>query len=305
MENSAASITYLRVMVTIVPAFGLFASAFIMRYFDIDSRKHQLIVEQIHRREAGEVFDVVDPLAPGYDNKTRDRVDSTTTSTSSSTSSLDDSITPCGSGFHTPTALDPGSISATTIDIFGHDDDDVRDEEEEEREKLFLYFSTTEMWLLTKRKGIRAVIHRYIIDTLLVVLYLLLLTFASVKTLCYAVHDSTNTIKSSFARAEVKKAQYEAQIMVALVMIYSILVFFQLGRARGMQRIRSDDPVDVCYYAHCFLRKHKVWSTKSLYGERYTKAIINRVVMHGFSCVVVVMAVVLSMSLGTRDHLLI
>jgi len=38
VENNMASTTYLRVMVTFVPAFGLFAAAFLMKGYSINGR---------------------------------------------------------------------------------------------------------------------------------------------------------------------------------------------------------------------------------------------------------------------------
>ena len=49
-------------MSTLVPSMGLLFAAYLMRHYDLDIDSHRIILEQIHRREAGQVFEIVDPL---------------------------------------------------------------------------------------------------------------------------------------------------------------------------------------------------------------------------------------------------
>ena len=55
---------YLRLMSTAIPALGFAISAWLINFYDLDTAAHNSCLEQIRRREAGEVFEIVDPLAP-------------------------------------------------------------------------------------------------------------------------------------------------------------------------------------------------------------------------------------------------
>jgi len=119
------------------------------------------------------------------------------------------------------------------------------EEEIERREQLYLYFSVEELWLMTKPWGLKAVWKRFLIDVSLLCSWMVALILASCWTMAFAVRDYKSGNKQ--LKHDVIKAQYGAQIMVALVMVYSLMAFFQIGRIKGMMFVRRQEPEDVAF----------------------------------------------------------
>jgi len=128
-----------------------------------------------------------------------------------------------------------------------------------------MYFSRKEMWVMTKMKGIRNVIRVFVVDTVLLTLYTIIFMAAASESLAFAVKGSssddtttTTTAPSTSTTAtkrppppppppEDLKAQSGAQAFVTLVMLYSLLLFFQLGRVKGMVSVEREDPAEVSW----------------------------------------------------------
>jgi len=121
--------------------------------------------------------------------------------------------------------------------VFASKDDEV------DSELFFMYFSERELQLLTLPRGVRRVLERYVVDTVLVILYFILLTVSGIKSLRVAVKDLHVEANDDNA-LDVRKAQNAAQLLVAVAMCISLLVLFQLARYRGMLGIR-DTPADI------------------------------------------------------------
>ena len=52
-----------------------------------------------------------------------------------------------------------------------------------------MYFSQRELWLLTEPTGRVGVVRRFMVDTVLSIIYFILLTASAIKALVVAVHD--------------------------------------------------------------------------------------------------------------------
>jgi len=157
---------------------------------------------------------------------------------------------------------------------------------------------------MTKAQGITIVLTTYLIETFLSLTYLLLLLYSSITSLLLATSDAI----TKNGKLEQRKAQYETQINVALLMLCSLVVLFNLGRGRGMWGMRRSSSEDIGVQSYYYLRKVKGErmgrSSRKGWGERCRRMVMRVVVYHMVSMAVVFFSVVLAANLGPHDHLL-